>query len=277
MSRQPGGYIGFNRTPAATALNSAAVGMWKLREAEASRRAGAWPLPPPDSFFDNQSLWLDASDSSSVTTASGNVSQWNDKSGNGNHVSQGTSGNRPAYQTSVVNGLNAIQFGGTSTTHRLFRSSFSVSQPSVFTVFTVDSSYNTANTAVIWDTGSGDRCVHVVDAGTLLGFYRTNDLSTQRAQVSSAIATNKTYVSACVSDATGHQIWLNGTKGTDATAGTTGFNGLAVGNLRGNPDPLVPTFTHFGRICEIIVYSTKRTDSQRAAIESYLVGKWGIT
>ena len=43
MSRQPGGYIGFNRVPAASAINSAAVGVWKLREAEANRRAGTWP------------------------------------------------------------------------------------------------------------------------------------------------------------------------------------------------------------------------------------------
>lgn len=277
MSRPRGGIIGVNATPAASAINSAASGVWTLREAEALKRGEAWPIAFPESFFDNQALWLDASDLSSVTTVGGNVSQWNDKSGNGNHVSQGTAGNRPAYQTSVVNGRNAIQFGGASTTHRLFRSSFSVSQPSVFTVFTVDSSYNTNNTAVIWDTGSGDRCVQVVDAGTLLAFRRTSDLSTQRAQVSGALATNKTYVSACVSDSTGHQIWLNGTKGTDATAGTAGFSGLSVGNLRGDPNPVASSFTHFGRICEIIVYATKRTDAQRASIESYLVSKWGIT
>lgn len=46
MSRQPGGHIGFNRAPAASALNSDAVGMWKLREAEAYRRAGTWPTSP---------------------------------------------------------------------------------------------------------------------------------------------------------------------------------------------------------------------------------------
>ena len=38
-------------------------------------------------------LWLDASDSSTITEVSGAVSQWDDKSGNGNHVSQGTMSN----------------------------------------------------------------------------------------------------------------------------------------------------------------------------------------
>jgi hypothetical protein len=278
MTRPRGGYIGFNRVPAASALNSAASGVWTVREAEAMRRATTWPFTVPAAYFANQVLWLDASDNSSVTTVSGNVSQWSDKSGSGNHVSQSTLVDRPAYQTAVVNGLNAINFGGAPTNHRLFRSSFTVAQPSVFTVFTVNSSYNPANTLVVWDTGSGDRFVQAVDPGTLLGFYRTSSLATQRAQIGTALTTNKTYVSACVSDATGHQLWLNGSKGTDATAGTTGFNGISIGNLRGNPDPVLANeFTHFGRICEIIVYSTKKTDTDRAAIESYLASKWAIT
>ena len=41
--RRRAGYIGFNSVPAASALNSAASGMWALREAEAMRRAGTWP------------------------------------------------------------------------------------------------------------------------------------------------------------------------------------------------------------------------------------------
>jgi len=42
--RPRGGYIGFNRVPAATAANSAASGVWTLREAEALKRAGTWPF-----------------------------------------------------------------------------------------------------------------------------------------------------------------------------------------------------------------------------------------
>jgi hypothetical protein len=43
MSRPRAGYIGFNRVPAASAMNSVASGVWTLREAEAMRRAGTWP------------------------------------------------------------------------------------------------------------------------------------------------------------------------------------------------------------------------------------------
>jgi len=47
MSRPLAGYIGFNRVPAASARNSAAVGVWTLREAESMRRAGTWPKNLP--------------------------------------------------------------------------------------------------------------------------------------------------------------------------------------------------------------------------------------
>ena len=40
MTRPRGGYIGFNRVPAATA----ASGVWTLREAEALKREGTWPM-----------------------------------------------------------------------------------------------------------------------------------------------------------------------------------------------------------------------------------------
>jgi hypothetical protein len=68
MSRQPGGYIGFNRTPAATAINSAAVGVWTLREAEANRRAGTWPRGLPESDYLNVSLLLLMNGTNNSTT-----------------------------------------------------------------------------------------------------------------------------------------------------------------------------------------------------------------
>jgi hypothetical protein len=59
-------------------------------------------------------LWLDAADASTVTTVSGNVSQWNDKSGNGRNASQATSADRPVYVASSVNGLPCVEFQATN-------------------------------------------------------------------------------------------------------------------------------------------------------------------
>jgi hypothetical protein len=45
-------------------------------------------------------LWLDAEDSN-ITTISGLVSQWNDKSGNDYHATQSIAADRPAYSTTI--------------------------------------------------------------------------------------------------------------------------------------------------------------------------------
>jgi len=58
-------------------------------------------------------LWLDASDSSTITTVSGNVSEWRDKSGNDRHFEQATSDSRPALTAAGLNGLDVLTFDGT--------------------------------------------------------------------------------------------------------------------------------------------------------------------
>lgn len=46
-------------------------------------------------------IWLDASDSSTITLNGINVSQWNDKSGNGRNATQSTAANQPLYGTNT--------------------------------------------------------------------------------------------------------------------------------------------------------------------------------
>lgn len=58
--------------------------------------------------------WLDASDLSTITIATG-VSAWADKSGNGRGVTQGTGGNQPVYRGvggAAPMGYPALQFDG---------------------------------------------------------------------------------------------------------------------------------------------------------------------
>ena len=57
------------------------------------------PYPRPFSPRDitGCQLWLDAADTTNMTLVSGNVSQLNDKSGNGRNLTQATAGNRPSY------------------------------------------------------------------------------------------------------------------------------------------------------------------------------------
>jgi hypothetical protein len=59
--------------------------------------------------FGTLGLWLDASDSSSVTLNDGNVAVLRDKSGNGIHFAQQIAAYQPAYVTAEQNGRNLIR------------------------------------------------------------------------------------------------------------------------------------------------------------------------
>lgn len=58
-------------------------------------------------------LWLDASNTSSLTLNGSTVSQMNDLSGNGFHATQGTANNQPTYQATGFNSKPTLYFDTT--------------------------------------------------------------------------------------------------------------------------------------------------------------------
>jgi hypothetical protein len=57
-------------------------------------------------------FWFDAADQSTITISSGNVTQWNDKSGNARNLT--TASSYPSYSIEGRNGLNVVTFSGSS-------------------------------------------------------------------------------------------------------------------------------------------------------------------
>lgn len=80
-------------------------GTGKRRNVQGS--GGVTPSTPPvPGYF----AWYDPSDVSTLTVpVSNHVSQMNDKSGNGYHVSQAADANRPLTGTRTLNGLNVLE------------------------------------------------------------------------------------------------------------------------------------------------------------------------
>lgn len=58
----------------------------------------------------NPTAWWDASNSASITESGGAVSQWDDLSGNGYHLTQATAAYQPITNSSTLNGLNVLEF-----------------------------------------------------------------------------------------------------------------------------------------------------------------------
>jgi hypothetical protein len=65
-------------------------------------------------LFYTPALWIDFSDSGTVSLSGSDITQVTDKSGNGRTFTQGTGANRPTYESAVQNGLNVARFNGTS-------------------------------------------------------------------------------------------------------------------------------------------------------------------
>ncbi|MDC1167903.1 hypothetical protein OAT36_03215, partial [Flavobacteriaceae bacterium] len=205
-------------------------------------------------------LWLDANDPSSITNDSNNglVSQWNDKSGNNNHLTQGTDANQPTTGTRTQNGLNVLDFDGGD----FFSKVFAVAQP--YTVFAIAK----------WDDPTASRSIFGNSDNspiTYLSHYSSVWRWYSASQQVDASATDSNYhlFSAVANGATAEtELWMDGTsEGT--SSGTAGLDGVTVGGAGG-------TGSWIGTIGEVVLLSSDASDSDRQKIEGYLAHKWGL-
>jgi hypothetical protein len=121
--------------------------------------SGAWtPAQLP-----SLALWLDADDASTITLNGSDVSQWDDKSGNGNHVSNATAATQPAYLATGWNGKPTLSFTQ-SGLEFLFKDG--VSNFASNTDFTIASAFEFLQAYNTWDMIAGWRSVPNSNSGT---------------------------------------------------------------------------------------------------------------
>ena len=232
-------------------------------------------------------LWLDAADLSTVTTVSGGVSQWNDKSGNARHFSQGASASRPTVNATAINGKPALVFDGVNdslaagsavipTTHSLF----------VLFVPTLENA--TGSLIGQWEAGQTGRflfgCNQDCGGQTLSG--RLNPFNSTATQgncggggaglAADVVIANTPTIIESIS-ATGAENWKllkNGTEWDSATI-TSVYQGintaLGVTSASGTSN------YYDGQIAEVILAASVLSVGDRQRIEGYLAHKWGLT
>ena len=300
MSRPRGGYVGHNAAPAASALSSAASGVWTLREAEALKRAGTWPLVGEAlTVTSGLQLWLDAADAStlfdattggSLVAADGGVARWEDKSGNGRHATQSTAANRPARKTAIQGGLDVLRADGTND----FLQTSAFSSNLVRSIFVVAISRETPQVDTFaalvcqadGDFGSGDAdpwLIGTTSAGTgashdrLRGIIR-NAANTDFIQnlVDTAFVTGTPFVTSYINNGTG-VFRFGASASTFPTAGLHAtFTKTMSIFAQANDNSTNSTNFWDGDIAEILIYSSALSDANRQAVENYLMAKWGI-
>jgi hypothetical protein len=279
--RGRGGYIGFNRVPAAAAFNSAASGVWTLREAESLKRGGTWPVAfvNPTQLSGLQ-LWLDASDSStlydatsggSLVAADGTVKRWEDKSGNSRHATEATNG--PQRKTAVQGGRDVLRFDGTN--DLLTFSNIAI--PASHTVFAVFGRATSGIVSIpIANSSAENRYPFLWFNSDNVIYQLSNQTFTQHGTANTStgfflattIRTGTTSINVRLAGVSVQTVTTGGGV-TDATS----ENWSAVGSR----ESLGVKTHHNGDIAELIIYNSALSDTNRGLVEAYLMAKWGLT
>ena len=219
--------------------------------------------------FSGCTLWLDAADSSSISTTSGNVTQWRDKSGNANHTTAGTG--QPTYTSPFV------VFGGSA---QLILPLVFSTDWSIFVV--AKTTQTTGTSGQQWYAGAGlfDAEVSnpVNDYGMSLvgGFLATGVGSSDTTiQSASAVNTGNLFIAEFLRTSSSGLMSNIVTGGTAVT--TTGPTGARTGVTRISLGALQTNINYFiGSIAEVVAFNTVVSVTQRQNVEGYLAWKWGF-
>jgi len=251
-------------------------------------------------------LWLDASDSAtlfdattggSLVAADGGVARWQDKSGNGRHATQSTSGSRPLRKTAIQGGKDVLRFDGTDDVIALESDLALNAAQSLFVVFKPTSTITTSSYGQLLSGGTFS------GAGT-----GTSQFGLSLGSTSGSIQNERLLLFVVAEDGNGNaQVYGHGQTSADVSGCTLVYYSFAstgntfAGRVNGSAsfataaDPggfssiqsRRPTvFRRVGSapsssfcaadVCEIIIYNSALSDADRSAIESYLMTKWGI-
>jgi Secretion system C-terminal sorting domain len=233
-------------------------------------------VPGPGGVVNNLQLWLKANQG---VTGVATASQWNDQSGNGFNVSQGTTANQPAIQTSRVNFNPALLFNGSTSTLSLtggFLGAFTYTNANVFVISRVN---GISSSAVFYETNSGGQFDGLVPWGDNNVYWDAGNTGTNRLSTTWGGAVNTPFMWSMAASTTGlpsgalQEIYRNGQRiANDATMNSfTGNNSnLFIGSINGS------NFFN-GEVSEVAVYTGPLTTVQLQQIQTYLAIKYGVT
>ena len=234
-------------------------------------------------------LWLDAttglydatSGGNSVTTDGSSIARWEDQSGNGYHVTQGTEVNKPILKTAIKNSKNVVRFDGSN--DGLFSENIAENNLSKMTAFVVAyvAGYGVGSFGRYFERGVGARQWLVDGSPTANSNRLVVATSVTHRTASNSIITGNWYLSSAKWDGGGNMATniLQRINKADSTANSTGAGTIqSVANTTyqiGNRTALDRTFN--GDIAELIIYNTELTIEQLNNVENYLASKWAVS
>ena len=236
-----------------TDLNYTVSG-WKHNDA--SLAIGANPAA-----LSNLALWLDASDSASVTHSSNAVSQWSDKSGNNKHATQSTATRKPIFNSSDPSLNNKGSVSSASSDGSIGLSLPSATLQEIFVIaYYKEGTDNTFDSHSTLLSGPGDygvyRIMGTVNSAAWIGSSNFNESGSFKNGSSSSSSTALPMPATLL-------------RFTSTTARTEA-RGILYNTQHSDRGWL-------GGVGEIIGLSAISSASDRLATEGYLAHKWGLS
>lgn len=255
-----------------------------------TRRALLYPTKFKPTDVTGCKLWLDFSDRNTLFTDAGTVAvsadgdaiyQANDKSGNNNHAVQSDVNYRPAYKVNIKNGLSAARFDG----YDAVLKTSNLVEATYYSLFAICNRTG-------GDNFSGPLTMDGVTSTNyrLFQFRIDNVSATKTAQLvafnsvkgaftdSQAITMTNLSIMSGIRGSNYVQIWVNGVSdGSTATTGTpmTVTDYAEIGQSLGTAFSATDQYLG-GDICEVIIYTSALSDTDRSSVENYLNAKWSI-
>jgi hypothetical protein len=230
---------------------------------------------------DNLVSWYDASDAATLFEDSGGstpaadnadvIGRWADKSGNGYHLTQATTGNKPTLRTNIQNGKSGIRGDGTddilsNTSYPDFGDTYTV-----YWVLKNNSAgdaqqinFYVTNGAVI--TGFGG----YIDSNNSQVLFR--DASSSRTLSKGDLRDNTTRIHRMTNTGSQGQYGLNDAAVT--TVAYTAPNPNTLNRLEVFGTGTIANYFQHGDLFEILIYSATHDATQQANMVAYLNAKW---
>lgn len=221
-----------------------------------AHRRGAPPWTP---LALSPQLWVKSDTGITIVTG---VSQWDDQSGNANHLSQGTGTRQPTVVAAVLNGIQGIQFDGTS--DLMTSPAFVRTSPStVFAVMRQDTW--TVNDFAFEAGAAGAFAMRQITATPTLGLF-----SGGAGPATTDLAVNTFGVVTAIFNGASSVIQIGNNAEVSGNDGGGAGDGFTLGAR--------PTTTGFSNITvmEIVVMSGVATTPQRDAFKAYSLARYGV-
>jgi len=222
-------------------------------------------LTTPDlsTLLDQTTLWLDAADTDTITETAGAVSQWDDKSGNGNDATQSTGANQPITGTDTIGGLNALT-GAYSKFMDLTTGITSFD----YTYFIVNEVTNTTGIKTLLAGAAGSPSIRYSSAETV-DIVRT----AEAVILSGTPPVSGTSVLVGITSNGDNRVYNSGGTVLDSNTANPAYTQplTRIGANEGGASSFI------GKLGQIIVFDRVLNDSELNVMGNYLADKWGIT